>query len=355
MSKVLLVSDIHVHPHKKKADRLKDCLECLDWVFQVARKHDVDEILFGGDLLHDRSKIDVLTYTKVYEVLRNNCTGKIKFYLLLGNHDLWYNDCTSVSSVTPFQSLPGVTIIDGIERRTVGGVKWDFIPFTHDPITALETLGEYDEPAKYCLGHLSIDGAKLNSAGTISDVVIEHDGEMVPVSAKLFDRYEYTFLGHYHSSQILNGKVEYIGSPLQLSFGEAFQDKHVIILDCETGDKEYIQNEFSPRHYYLRADQLDKYDLKGAFVTLICDDMSAVDVAKLRRELLSAKGAATVNVRQLHKKVEDETHVIQDALAILQSEDKMLERYIKEAGCEGLVEPRLLDFGKRIIEHEEAA
>lgn len=355
MSKVLLCSDIHVFPHKRKSDRLEDCLKALDWMFQVAKKRGIDEILFGGDLLHDRSNIGVLTYIKVYETLKKNCTGKLKLYLLLGNHDLWFNDNTSVSSVMPFQALPGVVVINNVDRRTVGGVKWDFIPFTHDPVTALETLGEYDEPAKYCLGHLSIDGAKLNSAGTISDVVVEHDGEMVPVSVKLFDRYEYTYLGHYHGSQILNGKVEYIGSPLQLSFGEAFQDKHLIVLDCETGEKEYVLNDFSPRHYYLRADQLDKYDLKGAFVTLITDDMSAVDVAKLRRELLTAKGAATVNVRQLHKKTEEETHVIQDALAILQSEDKMLERYLEEVGTDGLGKERLMDSGKKIIEYEEAA
>ena len=356
MSKVLLASDAHIHPHKRRHDRLEDCLKALDWVFQTAKKRGVEEILFAGDLLHDRTKIDVLTYMRVYEVLRKNCTGKIKLYLLLGNHDLWFNDCTSVSGVIPFQALPGVTVIGDVSRRTVGGVKWDFIPFTHDPLSALDTLREFDEPAKYCLGHLSIDGAKLNSAGTISDVVIEHDGEMVPVEAKLFDRYEYTYLGHYHATQILNGKVEYIGSPLQLSFGEAHQDKHIILLDCETGEKEYILNDFSPRHYYLRADQLDKYDLKGAFVTLICDDTSAVAVGKPRRELLSTKGAATVNVRQMKKKAEEEeTHVIQDALAILQAEDKMLERYVDEAGTDGLGKDRLLDFGKRIIEHEEVA
>lgn len=355
MSNVLLVADSHIHPHKRKQERLEDCLKALEWVFQTAKKKGIDEILFAGDLLHDRSKIDVLTYMRVYEVLRKYCTGKLKVYLLLGNHDLWFNEDTSVSSVIPFQALPGVTVIGEVSRKTVGGVKWDFIPFTHDPISALDTLKDYDEPAKYCLGHLSIDGAKLNSAGTISDVVIEHDGEMTPVAANLFSRYDYTFLGHYHASQVLNGNVEYIGSPLQLSFGEAHQEKHLIALNCETGHREYVVNDFSPRHYYLRADQLDKYDLKGAFVTLLTDDISAVDVAKLRKDLLTSKGAATVNVRQTRKKVEDETHVIQDALAILQSEDKMLERYLDEAGTEGLGKDRLLDFGKKIIEFQEAA
>lgn len=357
MSEVLLFSDVHIHPHKRKQDRLEDCLKTLDWVFQVAKNKGINDILFGGDLLHDRSKIDVFTYMKVYEVLKKHCTGKIRLYLLLGNHDLWYNDSTSVSSVTPFQALPGITVIGDICRKTVAGVKWDFIPFTHDPITALETLGEYDEPAKYALGHLSIDGAKLNSHGTISDVVIEHDGEMVSVAAKMFAGYTRTFLGHYHASQVLEGNVEYIGSPLQLSFGEAHQDKHIIVLDCETDKREYIINDFSPKHYYLKADQLDKHDLKGAFVSLLTDDMSSVDVAKIRKDILTTKGAASVNVRVSHKKIDEETHVVQDAIAVMlkeMSEDKMLERYVEEAGAEGLGKNRLLDFGKKIIEYQEA-
>lgn len=355
MGKVVLFADNHIHPHKRRADRLEDCLKALEWVFQTAKSRQIEDILFAGDLLHDRSKIDVLTYTRVYEILKKHCTGKFRLWLLLGNHDLWYNDDTSISGVYPFGSLPGVTVLSSVERRTIGGVKWDFIPFTHDPVSAIEMLGDYDEPAKYCLGHIAIDGAKLNSAGTISDVVIEHDGEMVPVAAGLFERYERTFLGHYHATQVLGDKVEYIGSPLQLSFGEAFQDKHLIVLDCDTGKRDYVLNEFSPRHYYLKPDQLDLYDLKGAFVVLLTDDLSAIDVAKIRRDLLSSKGAASVNVRQFRKKSEEETHVIQDALAILQAEDKMLERYVDDVGCGGLPKPRLLDFGKRIIQREEVS
>jgi hypothetical protein len=41
LSKVLLFSDIHIHKHKKSESRLADCLKCLQWVFDVARKNNI--------------------------------------------------------------------------------------------------------------------------------------------------------------------------------------------------------------------------------------------------------------------------------------------------------------------------
>ena len=82
----MLFSDIHVHPHKKSQDRLADCIKALEWVFEVAKNHNVDAVLFGGDLLHDRQKIDSLTYNQIFNVLEKQQNEKFKTYLLLGNH-----------------------------------------------------------------------------------------------------------------------------------------------------------------------------------------------------------------------------------------------------------------------------
>ena len=48
--------------------------------------------------------------------------------------------------------------------------------------------------------------------------------------------------------------VEYIGSPLQLSFGEAFQEKHLIIFDQDKKECEYILNDFSPKHLIIKSE-----------------------------------------------------------------------------------------------------
>jgi DNA repair exonuclease SbcCD nuclease subunit len=60
MAKFLLFSDIHVHPHKQKTERLHDCLKALNWCFEVAEENSVNAILFGGDLLHQCPQCDVV-------------------------------------------------------------------------------------------------------------------------------------------------------------------------------------------------------------------------------------------------------------------------------------------------------
>ena len=141
MSEILLFSDLHIHPHKRSNERLEDCLKALDWVFEIAEKRGITNILFGGDLFHDRQKIEVYTYQRTFETLQKRLKDKnFQLYLLLGNHDLWFNDKTTVSSTTPLSALPGVRIISQPERLNIEGSNWDFIPFTLNPILALEEL-----------------------------------------------------------------------------------------------------------------------------------------------------------------------------------------------------------------------
>jgi DNA repair exonuclease SbcCD nuclease subunit len=348
---VLLFSDIHVAAHKKSYDRLEDCLKALNWVFDVAEERGITHILFGGDLYHDRQKIEVYSYQRTYETLekrlRNN---KFNLYLLLGNHDLWYNDKTSVSSVIPLSSLPGVKIISQPERLNIVGCNWDFIPFTHNPIVTLEELKNKPGKPEYALGHISIDGAVLHGEHC-SDVSIEHDGDMVNVGVTLFDHYKHTFLGHYHVEQRVSEKVEYIGSPLELSFGEAFQRKHIIAFNGKTGKKVYIKNEFSPKHLVISMKDRDKYKLDGNFVRIKVDDIGATDLVAMRKELLDSNNLGSLEIKQQKKFLQE--HLIQDAKAILYKGDEMLSKYVDEVGSNNLDRDTLLKIGRKICQKIE--
>lgn len=348
MSEVLLASDLHVHCHKRKNERLEDCLKALDWIFDVAEYRGIENILFGGDLFHDRQKIEVYTYQRTFETLekrlRNN---KFKLYLLLGNHDLWFNDNTSISSVIPLSALPGIRVISTPERINIAGSNWDFIPFTHNPVITLQELQKKPGKPEYALGHIAVDGAILHGTQQ-SDVAIEHDGDMVTIGTSLFDHYKHTFLGHYHAEQRVTKKVEYIGSPLQLSFGEAFQKKHIIAFDGESGEKEYVENTFSPKHLIIGIKDRDKYDLSGNFVQIKVDDIGATDLVAMKKEILDQNKLGSLEIKQQKKKIED--HTIQDARAILYKGDEMLSKYVSEVGVNDLDKDILLRIGKRICQ-----
>lgn len=350
MSKVLLFSDLHIHCHKRKIERLEDCLKALNWVFDVAEQNNVEDILFGGDLFHDRQKIEIYTYQRTFEVLSERLNkNKFNLYLLLGNHDLWYNENTSISSVIPLSSLPGIRIIGKPERLSISGANWDFIPFTHNPIETLEELKKKPGNPEYSLGHIAIDGAILHGSQH-SDVNIEHDGDMVSVSAGLFEHYKHTFLGHYHAEQRVNNKVEYIGSPLELSFGEAFQEKHLIILDTKNGEREYVKNDFSPKHLVIDMVDRDKYKLENNFVKIRVDEIGATDLISMKKEILDNNNLGSLEIKQVKKQANE--HVIKDAKAILATGDDMLSKYIENVPDKKNVldKDTLLKIGKKICQ-----
>lgn len=348
---VLLFSDLHIHPHKRSQERLEHCLSTLEWVFKTAEERHIENILFGGDLFHDRQKIEVYTYQRAFEVFAKwNEANKFQVYLLLGNHDLWFNDRTNVSSVTPLSAFKNVHVINNPTRKLIGGSYWDFIPYTHNPLLTIETLKKQTGKAEYALGHIALDGAILHGTQS-ADVAIEHDGDMVKISPSIFQEYKHTFLGHYHAEQQVSKKVEYIGSPLQLSFGEAFQTKHIIVFNGKTGEKEYIENTFSPKHLVIDIEEKDNYELENNYVQLKVTDIGSTDLVAIKKEIQNNANLASLEIKQQRKAIDE--HVVKDAKAILQKGDEMLSKYANEVGFEGLEFDKLLSIGQKICQNVE--
>lgn len=350
--KILIFSDIHIHPHKKSTERLEDCIKVLDWVFQEAINRKIKNIIFLGDLFHDRQKIDVLTYQKTFEIFEKYlCNHSLNVFLLLGNHDLWHYQKLDISSVNPLRKLPGIRVISEPGVCEIDeNFYFAFLPYTHNPIEdVLEIEKEWKsiapkEQKKILGGHISVDGAFWNvKYKTVSDVTIEHDGDMIKVGPDIFKKWDKVFLGHYHAEQKLDEVVEYVGSPLQLSFGEAFQNKHIIQFDSDTFRSEYIENTFSPKHFIIKENELKDYDLNGHFVRLEVEDISSREINDVRQELVEK--VSSLEIKQIQKK---EDHIIDDAKAILYKEDEMIEKYVEQANIEGMDKENLIKVGKEI-------
>ncbi len=342
MSKILLFSDLHLHQHKRSVNRLHDCLKALEWVFDVAEEKQIDDIVFGGDLFQDRQKIDIITYHLTFEVISKRCK-KVNLWLLLGNHDLWYHDKWDISSVKPMSAINNVHVIDKPCTLEISRNYIDFLPYTTNPIDHLNYLRK--SKGRTLVAHLAVDGAQLNTLhDTRSDVILEHDGEMVKVDASVFDGWDQVWLGHYHGYQKIAPNVEYIGSTLQLNFGEAFQHKYVIIHDLETGDKEYVKNTFSPQHFIIPESDVDKYEIKNNFIRLTVEDMGKAGLADVRKKVSSL---APTSLEIMPVKKEESEHLIEDAKAILYKEDEMLEKYVDQVET-NLKKDLLLEIGKKI-------
>ena len=107
--KILVFTDLHIHPHKKSSERLEDCLNALTWAFKTAKKRKISNMVFLGDLFHDRQKIDVLP-TLLSTRREITWTKPICFqFTMIWLHLLYYVDDpfiqNEVSSVFVFGNL----------------------------------------------------------------------------------------------------------------------------------------------------------------------------------------------------------------------------------------------------------
>jgi len=360
MSKALIWSDLHIHNHKDRADRLQNCIDVLNWIFEKAVENKCQYIFFLGDLFHERAKIDVKNYIKTFEVFINHMirdAADMDMYLLVGNHDMYHKERWDVNSIRPLTAISRVHLIDSPKQIILDDCKIDWMPHTENPIKELKELKETNGGAgDILLGHMSVNGAMLNTCyGTKSDVIVEYDNDMVPVDVSIFSDWKMTFLGHYHGAQKINEKVEYVGSPLQLTFGEAFQDKHIIVLDLETLEKKYIKNTFSPKHYIVSAKDIqdENYDLNGNFVRVVVDQMPSRDLIDLKRNIVKNYQVLSLDTKQVEKKVEQDEVAMEQAQEVLLNIEDMLEKYIKEKGVpEGLDVKKLITSGKSCLERQ---
>lgn len=363
MAKALVFTDLHLHSHKDRVDRLQNCIDVLNWVFRTAVENKVKYIFFLGDLFHERAKIDVLNYLRAFEVFMQHMMDDahdIEMHLLVGNHDMYHREKWDVNSVKPLNAIPRINVIEKPTQLVLGGRKIDWMPHTDNPVKELAKLKDANGGAGDILfGHMAVDGAMLNVYyGTKADVIVEYDNDMVPVDVGIFSDWKMVMLGHYHAAQQLSDTVEYVGSPLELTFGEAFQQKHVIILDLDTLDKQYVANNFSPKHLIVSPQDVrdENYDLNGNFIRVSVDTLSARELVDLKKNIIQNYRVLSLDTKQKDKKTAEDKTVIESARAILLNIQQMLETYLKERGVpDGLGRDRLLAAGKKCLEKKTSS
>lgn len=359
MSRVILFSDLHCHMHKNSMSRLDDCLKALEWVFTTAIENNIKTIIFAGDLFQDRQKIHVISYEKTFRLIRDYCNNnpEIKLFLLVGNHDMWFNEKWDVSSVSPLEAINNVKVIaQPMAVKVTDDCVMDFLPYTKNPIEDVHKF--FDKKNRILISHIALDGAQLNSMyNTKAEISVEFEGDMVKVDLKTFEGWERVFLGHYHSAQKMNEVVEYIGSPLELNFGEAHCEKHIIILDTDSLEVEYVVNDFSPKHLIIKESEIDNYDLENNFVQIIVDDITSTDIIDLRKTVLKGRGISTLEFKEKTVKKEEapksEIQQLMVNIANSQEGDSILERWAKAQGHDKLDLTKLLTIGQDIIRRSQ--
>lgn len=266
MIRLLHTGDWHVGKTLARRSRIDEARQALDLVVAAAVERDVDAVLVCGDVFEHLAPSPEAEQV-VYEALTKFEGHGIQVVLLAGNHDhphRWHAiepllgrfavhvvpevrrpdrggivevRARDGSTVAQIATLPWVT-----ERGLVGAAELmglaeqPFQTYATEVARLIEPLCDAFDPSKcnVLAAHLYVSGAKPAGSErplTISDLFAVAP-QAIPATA------QYVALGHIHRPQRVprvGTSARYAGSLLQLDFGEAEQEKSLVVVELEPG------------------------------------------------------------------------------------------------------------------------
>jgi len=286
-----LIADTHIENNKN----LPYVISTFDWVVDTLVSRNIKHLIILGDFVNSRFRMDILALNRAIDILNKLYDAGIKVFILLGNHERYYKETDfSVTSIRPFEKHS--IIISDVKTIHGDGFNFICIPNVETNEEFVELVGKVslDKSKKnILLAHCGITGATTNDLYNITDL----NG----VEASILHKFDRVFLGHYHKRQEI-GNILYVGSPVQLSFGEEFSEKGITIWNAEDNSTELVLNP----NYDLYMTVVDtKEDVKGKFVRFISNQF--IDAAEARnvKETLLQNGALEAKIEIKHKAFEE--------------------------------------------------
>lgn len=259
MTRIALSSDWHLANYqgaqvRTLADgtnsRLRDILDCADWMVAQSLERGCTQFVHGGDVVHNRRYIHISAWHRIVAAFRG-WGEHIPFHVLEGNHDMDQSG-DGTSAVGALEPIVARAVTDAVVTK-VGDVSVGWLPYTNDAEEVRRQVNRLLKAgARVLVAHLGI-GDPAHSRCVPVDYEVPG---RISIADLQPDRWQQVFMGHYHTAQDfapLAPNVRYIGSPLQLSFGEAGVPKGFWTWDSESDELEWVENTVSPKFHVIRT------------------------------------------------------------------------------------------------------
>jgi DNA repair exonuclease SbcCD nuclease subunit len=203
--------------------RLKGQEELLYRIRDSAKEHEVDLIVFNGDLFHTHGTL----HSSVLQVAFRGFSALAKaapVILLTGNHDVADKE-GRISSIEWLSAIPGVDVVPMHEQvhRRIYGVPLSFFSFTESKKDLQNFLNRCPDDSIVFI-HQGVKGMSGTDFVLQSEIL---DDTIVPNTIRRI------FTGHYHRHA--NSKhITVVGSPMQFNWSDMYNEKGWLIIDTDT-------------------------------------------------------------------------------------------------------------------------
>ena len=206
--------------------------------FPYLKENNITNVFQLGDLFDRRKFINfnTLALSKQY-FFDQIAAQELKFYTLLGNHDIFWKESLEVNS-TGLVLGEYSQYINLIDKPTPiafeDGTTIDMIPWICKE-NQKEVFDFIDESkSDLCFGHFEIAGFPMYKG------MVGHHG----LSHEMFAKYERVLSGHYHTRS-KRENIEYIGTPYEMTWQDYNDPRGFCVFDTETRELEFIRNPYT--------------------------------------------------------------------------------------------------------------
>jgi exonuclease SbcD len=313
-----------------------------------------DAVVHAGDVFHHvRPRIRPLYVFK--QNLERLIEAGIPVIIISGNHDA-PKSYAALSPFTLFEGMEGVHIAHHYryERFEIDGCQFHCIPFCLGPEDYLEEFRKVQE-------------FRMESSSE-RDVLVMHGlvealwdrrlrtvGEHELKESFLKGDFSYIALGHYHGQAQVAQNAWYSGSVEYFRFGEAKDDKGLLLVDLDSGRVEQIPVK---ERYMIDLDPIDCGGLSSReieeAVAAVCFEVGIKDkIVRLRLKDASREAYRSLGQRFIGELKNQALHLeilpeFKEDLAIIETEPmdskelpQEFKKFIESEAAEGSIPPAI--------------
>lgn len=338
--KFLITADIHLSRYGQdkieETSNLPERLHSLETVLyemaNYAIENHIPHMIIAGDMLHGKSIIYAIAQDLMLKFF-NYFKDQITFWVIDGNHDLSGKGSDAVSALRSLETVSNVMWVahKGSLHHYDEGSDILFIPYSHDVSNRVKS-----DKADILISHFGLNEGVLNSGiSIISDIKLKD----------LAGKYKLVLLGHYHKPQEIiteTIQVYYVGSPIQLDWGEKNDIKRFLVVDTETLKVDSIPTKGYKKHIELDLTKSNKDEI----LKLAKKEYENGNYIKiLKKDNVTAKGFESFNVVDKTEKVSTQRGITSS----MSQEDKLL-KYLEIKGIDKTKHEEYLRSGLSIID-----
>ena len=265
--KIALINDSHFGARNDSSIFLNHFVNFYEnTFFPYCKNNKIEDVIHLGDFFDRRKYVNFNTLSEVRTKILNQLESlDINVHLLLGNHDTFYKNTNKINSPKELlASYSNMKIYEEPQDVSFDDLNICLVPWINSE-NREDTL-KYVKNSKSPIvcGHFELNGYEVMRG-------VQFHGGM---SDSFLKRFELVLSGHFHNKNSKNNVV-YLGTQYQITFSDLNDSKGFHVLDTDTREIEFVENEdkmFYSIEYDDDKDMFvdDKY--KNKFIRVIVNN-----------------------------------------------------------------------------------